>query len=146
MAEPIVMPLTTMAFEVQVALGSTPPCAPKLNASGVESPDAVVTSNVSLTPPMVRTQPTWVDGRNDERRRTAKVSPFCAVPAEEVHTPDEFFMYEPLTTDTGTLTPAPSPATEIAFEVYVVASAAPVTSVNVNADGVEAAYVTVTRM
>ena len=89
-----------------------------------------------MTPPILRV--VFVHGLNeaDGVWRTLKVSPFTAVPAEEVYAP-LFLLYSPPDTETPVLTPPPlRPETVIVFETEVLERATPVTSVNVNWSGV----------
>jgi hypothetical protein len=75
------IPLTVMASEVRVWFRFTLVSGVKVKAIGVVSNAAVVTTNVPVTPPIVRMTVAAVEKLADDVTRTLIVSPLLMVPA-----------------------------------------------------------------
>jgi len=91
---------------------------------------------VSVTPPIFKVVLTLVLNEPEEVCLTLNVSPFTAVPADEVYEPP-FLLYVPPLTDT--VVEVFNPATVISFEVWVALRATFETSVKVKEFGVVSA-------
>jgi hypothetical protein len=130
-----------MELEVWVVLIVTFDTSVNVNAFGVVSAASVVLVYVSVMPPTFKVVFTAVLKLLEDVCRTVKVSPFTAVPAEDVYEPP-FLLYVPPVIETATVVSIPEIV--IWLEVCVVLLATFVTSVNVNAFGEPSAAVRVT--